>query len=155
MGNSSHAFITPNSRMGKSTNAVPLTYQPMTGGIPNVWCNQGIITTRAIHNSSENAPNTTADDKIPIGRGVAFLILSIFAFFIKGSAVSPRNTSTLPLWGIVGSPERGALTTNAHEHIIANAHADGGDKTKPSAVQCLHHRAIHLQRSNERRRRPI
>jgi hypothetical protein len=121
VGNSNHAFITPKSRMGKSTNAVPLRYQPMIGGIANVWCNQGIITTRAIHNNNENAPNTTADDKIPIGRGVALPILSILAFFINGSALLPCGIPQHSLCLGLPTVGEGALTANVNDHIIAES----------------------------------
>jgi hypothetical protein len=93
----------------------------MIGGIANVWCNQGIITTRAIHNNNENAPNTTADDKIPIGRGVALPILSILAFFINGSALLPCGIPQHSLCLGLPTVGEGTLTANVNDHIIANA----------------------------------
>ena len=96
VGNSLQAISTPKSRMGKSTIAVPLTYQPMIGGIPKVLCNQGITSTNVNHSNNENAPNTSADDKIPIGRGVASLTVAIVIFYCI-SMLSSQVSSRLAL----------------------------------------------------------
>src|SRR5438067_10174159 len=77
VGNSHHAIAKPKNRMGKSTNAVPLTYQPMIGGMPNVLRSQGIMAATVSHSSGEKAANTIADGKTPIGAGVACLVVSM------------------------------------------------------------------------------
>ena len=99
VGSSRHACTTPKSRTGKSTNAVPLTYQPMIGGIPNVLCNQGIRTASTNHSTNENAPKTVIDDKMPIGRGVASLVVTVaIVTFCTNPMASSQISSTLALF---------------------------------------------------------
>jgi hypothetical protein len=51
------AIRQPKIRRGISTNAVPLTYQPMIGEMPNASRSQGITAIVVSHSNIENAPN--------------------------------------------------------------------------------------------------
>src|SRR5215475_14293487 len=66
-GSSRHVIAQPHSRMGTRTNAVPLTYQPMIGEMPNVSRSQGITAITVSHNSIEKAPKIEVEAVSPIG----------------------------------------------------------------------------------------
>src|SRR5262245_44454755 len=66
-GSSRHAIAEPYSRMGTRTNAVPLTYQPMIGEMPNASRSQGITAIPVGTNSIEKATKIEAEAVIPIG----------------------------------------------------------------------------------------
>ena len=84
--------------MGTSTNAVPLTYQPMMGKTPNASRNQGITTRTVSHSNIENTAKIDVEAVSPIGGGIACICVCMCSTQFTEVRASERFAHVNTIW---------------------------------------------------------